>query len=115
MCVSGLPVANTSHAIDIIRAALEIQAFMKNHIKEQQAAYKEIFEMRIGVHSGPVVAGIVGVKNLPMTSGVTRSILRPEWNKILYPEKINITGSTYDLIKDKIKCTYRERSRQKQR
>ncbi len=107
MCVSGLPVANTSHAIDIIRAALEIQAFMKNHIKEQQAAYKEIFEMRIGVHSGPVVAGIVGVKKFAYDIwGDTVNIAsRMEQNSV--PGKINITGSTYDLIKDKIKCTYR--------
>ncbi|MBL0097631.1 MAG: hypothetical protein IPP46_14910 [Bacteroidetes bacterium] len=72
MCAGGLPVANTTHATDVVNAALEIQQFMKNHLQQRKQENKEGFEIRIGIHTGTVVAGIVGVKNSLMIFGEIR-------------------------------------------
>ncbi|MBK8228037.1 MAG: hypothetical protein IPK70_12805 [Flavobacteriales bacterium] len=62
MAAGGLPDPQHGPPADVIRAALEMQDFMKRHKAEREAAGKPYFEMRVGIHTGPVVAGIVGVK-----------------------------------------------------
>ncbi len=70
MAAGGLPMANDTHALDVTRAALEIREFMDNLIKVRKKAGKPFFEIRIGIHSGPVVAGVVGIHiNSLMISG----------------------------------------------
>ncbi|MBK6830929.1 MAG: hypothetical protein IPG92_09445 [Flavobacteriales bacterium] len=62
MCAGGLPVPSSSTPAGVVHAALEMQAFMIARKKERDAARMPFFEMRVGIHTGPVVAGIVGVK-----------------------------------------------------
>ena len=62
MAAGGLPDPKHGSPADVIRAALEMQDFMRKHKAEREAAGRPFFEMRVGIHSGPVVAGIVGVK-----------------------------------------------------
>lgn len=62
MAAGGLPTVNTTNALDVVHAALEIQAYMQEHASEKAAAGLPFFRIRIGVHTGPVVAGIVGIK-----------------------------------------------------
>ena len=62
MCAGGLPDPKSSSPADVVGAALEMQAFMKQRKTERDAQGKPAFEMRAGIHTGPVVAGIVGVK-----------------------------------------------------
>lgn len=59
LAVAGLPIPNTNHAVDIIKAATEINSFIK---ERKKTLGDRGFEVRIGIHSGSVVAGIVGVK-----------------------------------------------------
>lgn len=61
MCAGGLPVANKTNADDVIQAAIEIQDFMHKHKLEREAQNLPYFQLRIGIHTGPVVAGIVGI------------------------------------------------------
>jgi class 3 adenylate cyclase len=110
MCAGGLPVANKTNASDVILAAIEIQKFMQNDMRQrinEMKPCKEIFEIRIGINTGAVVAGIVGVKKFAYDIwGDTVNIAsRMESSGI--EGKINISGSTYKLVKDKFKCTYR--------
>jgi class 3 adenylate cyclase len=107
MCVGGLPKANSTHAKDVVQAALEIQAFMNNHLAERLASGKEPFEMRIGIHSGSVVAGIVGLKKFAYDIwGDTVNIAsRMESSGI--EGKINISGATYEHVKNEFTCVYR--------
>ncbi|MBL7984176.1 MAG: tetratricopeptide repeat protein, partial [Flavobacteriales bacterium] len=58
MAAGGLPDPQHASPADVVRAALDMQVFMKHHKAERQAAGKPSFEMRVGIHSGPVVAGI---------------------------------------------------------
>ena len=103
LAASGLPVADTNHAEHMIDAAIEIKDFMLERKKQNPAS----FEVRIGIHSGHVVAGIVGVKKFAndIWGDTVNIAARMEQNS--EAGKINISQSTYDLVKDKFNCEYR--------
>lgn len=104
LAVSGLPVPNANHAENMVMAAIEIRDFMLAH----RAALKEkTFEIRIGIHSGDVVAGIVGVKKFAydIWGDTVNTAARMEQSGVA--GKINISQSTYDLVKDKFNFSYR--------
>jgi len=107
MCASGLPVSTYTHATDMVLAALEIRNFMLARKKEKIERGEIPFELRIGIHTGPVVAGIVGIKKYAYDIwGDTVNIAaRMEQNSDA--GKINISGSTYMLVKEKFACTHR--------
>ena len=62
MWTSGLPVLNYTHAVDMVNAATEVQAFMENSKMQKESRGEFCFGIRIGIHTGPVVAGIAGIK-----------------------------------------------------
>ena len=62
ICVGGLPTSYVQSAIETLKVAKEMQAFMSAYRKEREVAKKPYFEIRIGLHTGPVIAGIVGIK-----------------------------------------------------
>jgi class 3 adenylate cyclase len=104
MAVGGLPRENISNPWDVINAAIDIENFMKTERLENP---DRSFEVRIGVHTGPVVAGIVGVKKFAydIWGDTVNTASRMEQHG--EAGKINISETTYDLIKDKFNCTYR--------
>ncbi len=107
MCAGGLPVPNASHPYDMVHAAREIQQFIELYIQECKEQGKEPFEIRIGIHTGPVVAGIVGEKKFAydIWGDTVNTASRMESSGVA--GKINISGTTYELIKDKFNCVYR--------
>ncbi len=107
MCAGGLPVANKTHAEDTVKAALEIRDYMANHNKEKLAKRELPFEIRIGINTGPVVAGIVGVKKFAYDIWGDTVNLASRMESSGKEGEVNISGSTYELIKDKFTCTHR--------
>jgi adenylate cyclase len=107
MCASGLPVLNYTHATDLVNAAIEIRDFIRVHKREKEARGEIPFDMRIGIHTGAVVAGIVGVKkySYDIWGDTVNIAARMEQNS--EAGKINISGSTYLLVKDQFNCVYR--------
>ncbi len=107
MCAGGLPVANTTNATDVVNAAMEIQQFMQKHLEQRKIDGKEVFEIRIGINTGPVVAGIVGIKKFAYDIWGDTVNLAARMEQNSEPGKINISGSTYDLVKNKFTCEHR--------
>ena len=107
LCASGLPVSSFTHATDMVNVAMEIRNFMLERKKEKESRGEIPFELRIGIHTGPVVAGIVGVKKYAydIWGDAVNIAARMEQNSDA--GKINISGTTYDLVKDKFKCIHR--------
>ena len=103
LAVCGLPMKNDCHAYQTVLVALDIIKF----IEERKKTHPEALDIRIGVNSGSLIAGIVGVKKFAydIWGDTVNTAARMEQNS--EKGKINISESTYQLVKDKINCEYR--------
>lgn len=107
MCVSGLPVQNERHAHDIVNAAIEIRQFMLEYKAEKEAKGEAPFEIRIGINTGSVVAGIVGIKKFAYDIWGNTVNIASRMESTSEPGRINISGATHDFIKNDFNCTWR--------
>lgn len=107
MCAAGLPVATDSHAVDMVKAALEIQAFMHKLGKERKAEGRPVFDLRIGIHSGPVIAGIVGTKKFQYDIWGDTVNIAARMESSGEAGRINISQTTWERIKHQFECTHR--------
>ncbi len=106
MAGGGLPDPQHGSPADVVRAALEMQDFMEHHKAERNAAGKPYFEMRVGIHSGPVVAGIVGVKKFQydIWGDTVNTASRMESSGEV--GQVNISEATYALVKNEASFTF---------
>ncbi len=107
MCAGGVPKANATNPEDVVNAAIEIRDFILNHKKDRESRGEIPFEVRIGVNTGPVVAGIVGVKKFAYDIWGDAVNLASRMESSGEPGKVNISGNTYVLVKDKFNCIHR--------
>jgi len=107
MAAGSLPIANKTHAEDAVKAALEICAFIEEGKALKIAKGAPYFEIRVGVHTGPVVAGIVGVKKFAydIWGDTVNTASRMESSGVV--GKVNISETTYELVKDQFSFEYR--------
>ncbi len=104
MAVCGLPVEQPDHAEKTALAALEILEFMENR---QRVMQHKTFRIRIGLHTGGVVAGIVGVKKFAYDIWGDTVNTAARMEQTSEPGRINCSENLYDLIKDRFDCTPR--------
>ncbi len=107
MCAGGIPTPNEMHVENVVRASLEIRDFILSFNQKRIQSGLQPWDMRIGVHVGPVVAGVVGKKKYVYDIwGSTVNIAsRMETNGV--PGQVNISCNTYEIIKDKFFCKHR--------
>ena len=100
LAVSGVPDDNNTKAEGVIRAALEMQSFLHDYENETLKAKKlKGFMMRVGIHSGPLVAGVVGKNKFQydIWGDAVNTAARMESSG--EPEKVNISQVTYEMVK----------------
>ncbi|PZX61159.1 putative ATPase [Algoriphagus ratkowskyi] len=107
MAVGGIPVENSTHPIDVIHAAFDIQDFIEVHKEKCIREKRPVFELRIGIHTGNVVAGIVGLNKFAYDIWGDTVNLASRMESGSEAGKINISGATYELVKEHFTCTYR--------
>lgn len=107
MAVCGLPQMNKDHALHAVQAALDIISFTNEYAKTRKSKNLTAFEIRAGIHSGPVVAGIVGKTKFAydIWGDTVNTAARMEQNS--EPGKINISGESYALVSNHVKAEYR--------
>lgn len=105
LAVGGLPTADANHAKNVVSAAIEIADYMDRRLA--RLGVERTFQLRIGIHSGSVVAGIVGVKKFAydIWGDTVNTAARMEQNS--EAGRINISQTTYTLVKGDFNCYFR--------
>ncbi len=107
MCVGGLPLRNKSNPIDMVLAAMEIQQFMLDYNIARKTKGHPVWELRIGIHTGEVIAGVIGTKKFAYDIWGDAVNTAARLETASDAGKINISGETFDHIKEYFNCTYR--------
>ena len=107
MCAGGLPVSNNTNPVDIVNAGLEIQEFMSDLKKQRKSKNKPYFELRLGIHTGPVVAGIVGTRKFQYDIWGDTVNIASRLESGGEVGKVNISRATYEKVKDYFACEHR--------
>lgn len=111
MAAGGLPVPTPDSVPNTVLAGLDMQRFIEQRKQQNTAAGKPAFEMRVGIHTGPVVAGIVGVKKFQydIWGDTVNTASRMESNGV--PGKVNVSQSTFEKLKDHKEFTFESRGK----
>jgi class 3 adenylate cyclase len=100
MYAGGVPAVNNTHEIDAVLAALEIQSFVEQVNREKAESGRPVFEIRIGINTGPLMAGVVGEKKFVYDVWGDSVNLASRMESSGKKGRVNISESTHIRIKD---------------
>jgi adenylate cyclase len=104
MCVGGLPDEANAHPRDVIKAALEIQDFLSILKAERIKKGMPFFEARIGIHTGPLVAGVVGSKKFAYDIWGDTVNIAARLEEKSAAGKVNISSTTFAMVGKEFDC-----------
>jgi class 3 adenylate cyclase len=107
VAAGGLPEKNSATVQNVVEAAIAMQAEIGKLKQERISLNKPYFELRIGIHTGPVVAGVVGIKKFQYDIWGDTVNLAARMEQSGVPGKINISQHTYELVKRQFNCVHR--------
>ncbi len=107
MCASNLPSDLADHYYKIIKGGMEMQQFIEGWNAGRILEGKEPWQIRIGVHAGPVVAGVVGKKKYAYDIWGSTVNIASRMESSGTPGKVNISEFTYEKVKDRFNCVHR--------
>lgn len=107
MFAGGLPAETKYHPVKVILAALKIQDFMKSQNVTKRNENKQEWHLRIGIHTGEVITGVVGNKKFAYDIWGDTVNVASRMESAGIPEAVNVSAQTHELIKDFFICTYR--------
>ncbi|HEY2584056.1 MAG TPA: adenylate/guanylate cyclase domain-containing protein [Mucilaginibacter sp.] len=109
ICAAGLHTQKSDNPVVMVHAALELVAELHKLHETRESENLPVFDMRIGIHSGPLVAGVVGIKKFAydIWGDTVNTAARMQQNGDA--GKVNISGTTRELVKHRFHCAYRGR------
>jgi adenylate cyclase len=107
MCAGGIPSRNETHPMDCVRAGLEMQEYMHQTNLTRESDGRQVWGLRIGIHTGPVVAGVVGKKKYAYDIWGNAVNIASRMESSGEAGKVNISAATYALVKDSYDCEFR--------
>ncbi|MEM6965362.1 MAG: adenylate/guanylate cyclase domain-containing protein [Bacteroidota bacterium] len=107
MCAGGIPIANETNPTDAVKAAIEMQNYMQGRYQEKTGTGDAYWNMRVGIHTGHVIAGVVGTKKFAYDIWGDTVNIASRMESACENGKINISSKTRGLINGEFDCTYR--------
>jgi class 3 adenylate cyclase len=107
MCAGGIPDDGSGHPRDVVKAAIAIQGFLNDWNQEKKKKGESPFEARIGIHTGPLVAGVVGSRKFAYDIWGDTVNIASRMESSGDAGKVNISASTFAFVKDEFICEYR--------
>jgi class 3 adenylate cyclase len=106
MCAGGIPVKNITNPVDVVMAAIEMRNFLEKYEIEKRGMNNRIWDLKVGIHSGPVTAAISGRKkiNYDIKGDTVNTASRIE--AVSDSGMILISVMTYELVKEFFNCEY---------
>ena len=109
MCAGGIPKKNRTNPIEVIKAALEVQEYLKKIQKSSKSNNRKIWNLTFGIHTGPVTASVSGKRKISYDIKGDTVNIASRIESASLPTEISISEMTYEFIKDFFVCEYRSK------
>jgi len=115
MCAGGVPVRNNTNPIDTCVAALQIQAYMLKRKNDAIANDDEYWELRLGINTGEVTAGVIGSERLAYDIWGATVNQAQRMEMMGEPGEVTVSGATYQHIEPYFECRFKGKAQSKSR
>jgi class 3 adenylate cyclase len=109
MCAGGIPLEREGHIVDIVNAAWDIQLFMDGLKRKKAARGEPFWELRCGVHAGPLMAGVIGEKKFAYDIWGDAVNIAARLESSGAAGRVNISQEVYEAVRDRFACEHRGR------